>query len=177
MVSKVNKLKLTATQIPEESIQRTAADLLDRCLLWPAVWTHFPAGGYSLGPAASAKLKRAGLKAGMPDIIIWFEGRTVGIELKRVGGYRSKAQREMHPRLEQAGVPVYLCRTPESVLDALLREHIPVQPSFVHQLLDRPYEAAERLIATQIEVYDGETNSRAAASKATGRTEERPSPG
>jgi hypothetical protein len=122
-------------------------DLLKRVLIWPAMFQHFPAGGYKLTRHEAGRLKAYGLEPGMPDLMVWYDRRTIGLELKSPTGRRSQAQRDMHPRLIAAGVPVYLCRTPESVVDALWRECVPMQPAYVRALLDRPYEPAERILA------------------------------
>jgi hypothetical protein len=138
--------RLTSPVAPEDSLHKTAADLLDRWLMLPAVWTTFPAGGYELGPAAAGRLKRLGMKPGMPDIMVWRPGHCMGIELKTEKGRLSKAQKERLPLLEGCGIPVYVARTPEAVLDALLRERMPVQRTIVKAMLDRPYVRAERPI-------------------------------
>lgn len=149
------KFRLTAPEIPEDDLHKTAADLLDRWLEAPAVWTTFPAGGYELGPAAAGRLKRLGMKPGMPDIMCWFDRRCVGLELKGRRGARSTAQRKMHPKLEAAGVPVYVVRTPEQIIDALVREDFPIKRMIVKAMLARPYVPAERPI--EQEGYNGET--------------------
>ena len=141
---RVRPFRLTAPQIPEDSLHKTVADILDRWLIEPAVWTHFPAGGYQLGVMAAARLKRLGLKAGMPDILCWYDHRCVGIELKRDTGGRSSSQRAMHPKLEAAGVTIYVCRSPEAVIDVLVREGFPIQIQIVKAMLMQPFQPADR---------------------------------
>jgi len=139
------RLKLRIPEPPEDSLHKSVADLLDAHLLLPATWTTFPAGLYVLNPAAAGRLKRLGLKAGMPDILVFWHG-CVGIELKRDSGTRQREQKFMHLRLEAAGIPVYVCRSLEAVADALVRHDVPLRASVVRALLDRPYRPAERAI-------------------------------
>ena len=78
--------------ISEIDLHRSVAELLDWCLLPPAVYTTFPAGWGKLPPKTVGRLKACGLKTGMPDILVFNAGKTIGIELKRPGGRLSKAQ-------------------------------------------------------------------------------------
>lgn len=68
------------------------------------VWWHTPNNGKREDDAAleGKWLKEMGVKAGVPDLcFLW--GRLYCIELKKEGGHRSAAQRDMHPRLIAAG--------------------------------------------------------------------------
>ena len=57
--------------------------------------------------------KRLGCLAGWPDMGVFWRGRLVLLELKRSrGGQLSPAQRALHPRLEAAGFPVAVVRSP-----------------------------------------------------------------
>ena len=114
-------------KIAEADLHRAVAELLDVALLAPAVWTTFPAGWGRLPRATSGRLRGAGLKAGFPDILIFYNGRCIGIELKAPGGKLSKAQIEMFPRLEMAGVDVYISDNIADVLGILRQENLPVR--------------------------------------------------
>jgi sulfur relay (sulfurtransferase) complex TusBCD TusD component (DsrE family) len=96
-------------------------------LLPPAVWTTFPAGWGKLGKATAGRLKACGLKEGMPDLFIFYDGRTHGIELKTPHGGHSPAQIEMAPKLFAAGVNVYTCRSLEEVRGYLIMHKIPMR--------------------------------------------------
>ena len=63
-------------------LHASVAGQLDWRLKRPAFYTTFPAGWGKLPGMVAGKLKACGLKAGMPDLLVWYEGRTVGIELK-----------------------------------------------------------------------------------------------
>jgi hypothetical protein len=111
--------QLPTVKISEAELHRAVADLLDVVLLPPAVWTTFPAGWGKLSKATAGRLRGSGLKAGFPDILIFFNSFTTGIELKAPGGKLSLAQKAMFPALEAAGVRVYVCHSVDEVLDIL----------------------------------------------------------
>jgi hypothetical protein len=110
------------TQAIEDGFHTGIAALLDYMLLKSVVWSTFPAGGYALTKAAAGRLYRLGLKRGIPDILIWHNGKTYGIELKTPKGHLSPEQREMHIRLRAAGMKIATCRTVDEVI-AFLHEH------------------------------------------------------
>jgi hypothetical protein len=117
--------RLRTTEPPELAFHGAVADLLDWILLTPAVWTTFPAGWGKLPPAIAGQLKRCGLKAGMPDILIFHHGRTTGLELKVRNNTPTSKQRTMHAQLWAAGVPVYVCTSVEEVIAALRAADLP----------------------------------------------------
>jgi len=136
--------KLRLVEATEDELHSSVAHLLSIALLPPAFWSTWPAGGYALTPAAAGRLKRLGSMRGVPDILAIYNSKPMGIELKKLTGRRSAPQKETHMQLESAGCPVYVCRTPEAVIDALDREDFPIRPSIRKQLLERPYTPAER---------------------------------
>ena len=117
-------MKLPITEI---YFHTTVADLLDWVLLPPALWTTFPAGWGKLGKATAGRLHGSGLKAGFPDILIFFNGRCTGLELKVPGGKLSDKQKAMHARLAEAGVRVYVCYNIDEVIAALRQASLPVR--------------------------------------------------
>jgi hypothetical protein len=92
---------------------------------WPVEWTTFPAGNYYLNPRAAGRLFRLGMKTGIPDLLVWHNSRTFGIELKRKNGRRSDLQVERHEALEAVGVPCAVCRSLQEVLTFLVEQRIP----------------------------------------------------
>jgi hypothetical protein len=120
-------LRYVDIKIAEADLHRTVAGFLDAALLPPAIWTTFPAGWGKLTKATSGRLKGAGLKAGMPDILVFYRARTLGIELKTEQGTLSKEQEEMFPLLNKAGVVIEVCRSVEEVLEALTGNNIPIR--------------------------------------------------
>ena len=68
---------------------------------------HHPATGELRDPITAAKLKRMGVRAGLPDLLLVIEGRLHGLELKRErGGRVSPAHQAMHDELRAAGAIV-----------------------------------------------------------------------
>ncbi len=101
---------------PEQALQRAIVGYLSWALAPPAIFTSFPAGGG--GRVRGAVLKGTGLRAGMPDILIFYDGHTWGLELKAGTGL-SEAQKALHPLLRAAGVHVAVIESVEE-LQAML---------------------------------------------------------
>jgi hypothetical protein len=133
--------RLLAPMIAEDDLHFTAAQLLDRVVAPPAMWTCFPAGNVPLPPQYATKLARMGLKRGFPDLLIFHEWAH-GIELKRTDGKLSKTrtvrtkkgalrvlegQEDVFPRLIAAGMQIEVCRSPEEIMAALRRWGIPLR--------------------------------------------------
>lgn len=88
------RFKLTPGPEPsEQEIQAAVADALDALLLPPAFWCAYPAGVVQLSPQQAAAYSKFGLKTGMPDILIWYNGMWL-LELKRPGGRLSTTRIE-----------------------------------------------------------------------------------
>jgi len=118
--------KLTPPDPSEDELHSSVAKLLEWVLPHDRVVSqHFPAGGYLLTPAARARLYRLGLRRGMPDQMLWWDGRCLGIELKTPTGRLTADQAAMHKRLVNAGVDVVICRSQEEVMAALKRYSVP----------------------------------------------------
>lgn len=82
------------------------------------LWTSYELRN-AKNAAEGARRKRVGCAPGMPDVLIYADGYSYGIELKTADGRKSKAQDEMHKELVEAGVRVALCRSVEHVENAL----------------------------------------------------------
>ena len=114
-------------QPTEGQLHASVAELLDVLLLSPAFFTTFPAGGYGLSKALGGIMKRRGLKAGMPDILVFYDGRCIGIELKVGKNKLSAAQVMTIDKLERAGIKVYVCRTIDQIVSLLVKEKFPLR--------------------------------------------------
>lgn len=109
---------------PEDAFHVEVAGWLGWALPAPAFWTTFPAGGGGFN--RGLRLKRLGLKAGVPDILVArplgrfragvFAG---GIELKTDEGRLSEAQEKTHPLMCAAGFSIAVCRSLPDVKAAL----------------------------------------------------------
>jgi hypothetical protein len=111
----------------EADLHATVAEFLDWALMPPALFTTFPAGWGKLPPATAGRLKGSGLKQGFPDLLIFHDGRCVGIELKVKGRKPSLAQQCMFHQLRQAGVLVYICESVEDVAFTLRDSGVPMR--------------------------------------------------
>jgi VRR-NUC domain len=103
---------------PERTLHIQVADYLAAALPSDAVPTCFPAGGG--GAIRGALLKRMGLMAGFPDILIIWRGHPILIELKDAAkGRLSPAQIIAHHRLRNAGAAIGVCRSVAEVAEWL----------------------------------------------------------
>ena len=118
--------------LTEDQLHRSGAELLDWILIPPAVWTTFPAGWGKLPKATAGRLKASGLKEGMPDVLLFYEGAAFGIELKKPGKGLSGVQRAMRPKLEAAGVELATCSSSEEVVEALRRWKFPLRSALIN---------------------------------------------
>jgi hypothetical protein len=82
-------------------------------------WSHFPAGGRR-NVIDGAILKRMGVRAGTPDLLILARGRLYGLELKNGDrGKLSRAQLTTHAEMRQAGAVIGTARTIDEAIDLL----------------------------------------------------------
>jgi hypothetical protein len=123
-------------RLTEEALQEIVAAWLD---LTGWLWWHTPNGG-KRNKVVAAKMKRAGQKPGVPDILIFepwasdlqsWSGRNgfqvtdyakvghgLAIELKAKGNYPTKLQKECMAALEARGWRTAVCRSLEEVQKA-----------------------------------------------------------
>lgn len=124
----------------EDEFHVAVAGLLDVCLKPPdTFYTTFPAGYGRLSKAMSGRLKAKGMKAGMPDILIFhrvnhFLCHAIGLELKVKGNSTSAAQRSTHALLQAVGVRTYLIRSLNDVIRALHDAGIPYRNAQLQQV-------------------------------------------
>lgn len=117
---------------PEQRLHMAVAQYLRHALKPPTFWTTFPAGGG--GAARGGQLKAMGLKAGVPDIMVFHPqpiGTAIGCivvcpELKAEQGRRSSGQVETHEAMTVAGARVGVCRSVEDVAALLDRHGVPL---------------------------------------------------
>lgn len=158
-MKKPRPFKLTALEPTEDELHQSAAELLDWLILPPAFYTTFPAGWGLLPKSTAARLKRCGLKPGMPDILVFdyfrmianrIYPKVIGIELKRPkSGRASDDQREMHAKLAKVGVDVYVCRTLDEIIQVLKDENIPLRARWVDHATTQSDESTEGRSATE----------------------------
>ena len=88
------------------------------------LWCHVPNGG-NRNPITGAKLKRQGVKPGVPDVLIfdfpsYLKCNGVAIELKRQkGGKLRESQKEWLGKLKYRGWETRVCRGADEAIDFL----------------------------------------------------------
>jgi|ETNvirnome_2_130_1030620.scaffolds.fasta_scaffold00094_32 hypothetical protein len=110
----------------EQDLHEAVAEYLDRGLTDATFWFH-PANGEKRPRATAAKLKRMGVKAGVPDIVILHGGKVFCIELKAPGKTFSTVQDGACAAIERAGGVVELARCLEHVQGFLRAWGIPTR--------------------------------------------------
>jgi len=71
--------------------------------------------------------KKRGVRSGLPDLLVWHRGRSIGIELKSLFGRVSAAQRQVRDAMLKAGVQWWCCRTATAALTVLYRAGVPLR--------------------------------------------------
>jgi hypothetical protein len=118
--------RVVTVRRPEELIQRSVVNLLSiyqsRGLL---AFCHVPNGGRR-SKAEAGTFKAMGVRAGVPDLLIWAQGGGhFAIELKAETGRLSPAQADWHATMANLGHRVYVCRSIEDVENSLRAEAVP----------------------------------------------------
>jgi hypothetical protein len=104
---------------PERGLTVAVGELLTWGAKPGTWWTHFPAGG-KRSVITGAILKAMGTRRGVPDLLVVFDGRLFGLELKNGRrGKLSPAQVECQAALRAAGAVVGVAGTIDEALDLL----------------------------------------------------------
>lgn len=80
-----------------------------------------------------------GVRSGLTDIIVVYDGRAIWVEMKSPAGVASKVQRQVCAELRVAGADWYLARSAEAALVALCLSNVP----FRHPWTPPPLEPWE----------------------------------
>lgn len=110
-------------RITEAQLHRAVAQYLRRVLTPPAFFSTFPAGGG--GRVRGAQLKAMGLRAGMPDLLVFAPGKIVGLELKAKKGTVSVHQSLTAEAFRQCDMSYLICRSVADVSLALRAFNVP----------------------------------------------------
>ena len=110
----------------EFKLSCAVADYLRIVLPDDVVWSHFPAGELRT-QKTGGRLKRMGLRPGVPDYFIAIDGRVLWIELKAGNAPLSDAQKLTFPALHRAGQQLAICTSIDEVEEALIRWGVPVR--------------------------------------------------
>lgn len=111
---------------PEQALHQSVARYLDGYLPKSATWFHPANGGYRR-PIEAKILKSLGVKAGIPDIAIVWEGRAYFIELKAGTGKLTDHQVNMMRELTDAGAGWRVCMSLDAVIETLKGWGIPLR--------------------------------------------------
>jgi hypothetical protein len=107
----------------EAQLQRAVLDHLRWRARTGVFAFHVPLGGYRRSVEA-AILKSIGTVAGIPDIIVIYNGRCFALELKSKHGRLTDVQRVAHERLRAAGAHVATVYGIDAALVQLKRWHL-----------------------------------------------------
>lgn len=111
----------------ELQLHHAVAGYLHVALCPPVFWSSIGHGWSKMTKGAAGRLKRAGLKPGIPDVMILHGGAHFWLELKAPAGRLSPAQIDAHYAIKQAGGHVAVCRSPAEVQLALKQWNIPMR--------------------------------------------------
>lgn len=117
---------------PEERLHLDVAKFLRVALKPPVFWTSVDHGSGKLSRRAAGMAKARGVRAGLPDIMIFAPCemaaacKVIGIELKSAKGTLSPAQVETHGDMMVAAVRCRTARSIEHVQDILIANGIPL---------------------------------------------------
>lgn len=114
---------------PEQQLHFAVASFLHLCLDPQVFWTTIGHGVYA-GEGRrmrGAMQRRAGQKAGVPDILIVHRGQAHWIELKAPRGRTTDAQDVVHDALQRAGCRVSIARSIDDVKEKLIEWSIPTR--------------------------------------------------
>lgn len=118
--------KSRAHLVPEAELQKLVCAFLDSALPKTALWFAVPNGG-TRNLIEAVNMKRQGVKAGVPDLIVMWDSHAYGIELKRSDQDLNPNQRLMHARFQDARIPVAVCRSVNEVENFLRDSSLPLR--------------------------------------------------
>ena len=117
---------------PEAQLQRAVLEHL-RWRGVPGLFVfHYPAGG-GRSPVEAAIFKSLGVVAGIPDILIVYQGRLYALELETAHGRLTATQAETQERLRAAGTIVATAVEIDAALERLEQWGL-LRPNIANQL-------------------------------------------
>lgn len=111
---------MTKRAQPERALQRAVCDYLKLALPAEAFFSAIPGGDRQM-------TLTPGYVAGLPDLMIVWDGYPLFIELKAPKGRVSEAQSDVHEALLRAGADVEVCRSVADVERTLRLLPIPLR--------------------------------------------------
>jgi hypothetical protein len=129
---------------PEDRLQARVRMYLDAALPPPGWWSSI-AMERKQSAIAGARLKARGCKAGLADVMIWFDGKFIAVELKTAAGVMSDPQRAFAAAMQRNKFAAHVVRSVEELHMAVLAEGVPVLPNYlsIARMHDAALAAAE----------------------------------
>ena len=106
------------------AVARMLGIILDDERTW---WTAIDHGVGWLGPKEAGIRKARGVKRGIPDFIVVWLDRLIGIELKAKGGRSTPEQIEVAATWSRLNHHVFVARSMEEVQSILIDCHVPLR--------------------------------------------------
>lgn len=110
----------------EDALQIAAVKFLHHALPEGAVYTGIEHAG-QISTIQGAIRKAKGVRRGLSDLMIWWSGRFIAIELKTAKGVMSDSQKEFADGITGAGFRYYLCRSLADIESALIDAEMPLR--------------------------------------------------
>ena len=120
--------------LPEARLRARCRMYLANGLPPPGFWSSVEMGRLHAGTPEQrmhewTRLAAQGVKVGLPDIMIWYMGRFIGVELKAGRNKSSDPQRTFAAAMRNNGFVVHEIRSIVGLHEALEFEGVPVLPS------------------------------------------------
>jgi hypothetical protein len=96
------------------------------CTFWTATDPVAPSA------TSGAMRKKRGVKPGVPDVLVWYFGSSITIELKSRRGQCSPSQRAVREALLRAGAQWWVCRSANAAMWSLYKSGVPFR-AIVHE--------------------------------------------
>lgn len=74
----------------------------------------------------AVNLKRQGVVAGIPDLVLIYRGKAFGLELKAKNGSLQDSQRDTFPKLQGAGMRIEVARSHSEAIERIKEMGIPL---------------------------------------------------
>jgi len=96
------------------------------CTFWTATDPVAPS------VTSGAMRKKRGVKPGVPDDLVWYRGKSIGLELKSRRGQCSRSQRAVREAMLRAGAQWWVCRSARVAMWALRKSGVTFR-TIVHE--------------------------------------------
>jgi len=96
------------------------------CTFWTATDPVAPS------VTSGAMRKKRGVKPGVPDDLVWYRGKSIGLELKSRRGQCSRSQRAVREAMLRAGAQWWVCRSARAAMWALRKSGVKFR-TIVHE--------------------------------------------